>query len=38
MAIYRSMNTDFREQHWTAILGGIDQHLNRKPPFRRVAL
>ena len=30
-----SNDTHSREQHWAAILGSIDQHLNCKPPFRR---
>jgi hypothetical protein len=27
-----------REQHRSAILGGIDQHLNGKPPFLTVVV
>jgi hypothetical protein len=38
VAIDRSSDTHFCEQHWSAILGSIDQHLNCKPPFRRVVL
>jgi hypothetical protein len=26
------------EQHWSAIFGSIDQHLDRQPALRRVAL
>jgi len=34
----RPLDTHFREQHWSAVFGGVDKHLNRKPPsgFRRL--
>jgi hypothetical protein len=34
----RSLYTHFREQHWSAVFSGVDQHLNSKPPFRCIAL
>jgi hypothetical protein len=33
-----SKDSHFREQHWSAIFGGIDKHLDGEPPFRRVTL
>jgi hypothetical protein len=36
VSVDRSKDTHFREQHWPAVLGSIDQHLNCKSPFRRV--
>ena len=38
VSLGRSQNANFREQHWSDALSGIDQHLNCKPPFRSVAL
>jgi hypothetical protein len=35
VSVDRSSDTHFREQHWSAILGSIDQHLNCKPPTRQ---
>jgi hypothetical protein len=34
----RSLDTHFREQHWSAVFSSIDQHLNSKPPFPVIAL
>jgi hypothetical protein len=36
ISVDRSKDTHFGEQHWSAVLGSIDQHLNCKSPFRRV--
>jgi hypothetical protein len=33
----RSIYAHFSEQHWAPIFCGIDQHLNRQSPFRRIA-
>jgi hypothetical protein len=32
-----SNDSHFREQHWPAIFGGIDKHLDGKPPFIAIA-
>src|ERR1700733_16077634 len=34
----RTKHAHFREQHWPAIFGGINEHFNGKSPFRRVTL
>jgi hypothetical protein len=33
-----SKHFHFTEQHWPAIFGGIDKHLDGEPPFRRITL
>jgi hypothetical protein len=38
VAVDRALDTHFCEQHWSAVFSSIDQHLNCKPPFRRIML
>ena len=38
VAVGGALNTQFREQHWSAAFGSIDQHLNCQPPFGRFTL
>jgi hypothetical protein len=33
-----SIDAHFCEQHWPAIFGGIEQHLNSQSPFTAIAL
>jgi hypothetical protein len=33
-----ALDSHLGEQHWSAVFGSIDQHLDRQPAFRRVAL
>jgi hypothetical protein len=37
LSVKRSIYAHFSEQHWAPIFCGIDQHLNRQSPFRRIA-
>jgi hypothetical protein len=37
LSVKRSVYAHFSEQHWAPIFCGIDQHLNRQSPFRRIA-
>ena len=37
ISVKRSIYAHFSEQHWAAVFCGIDQHLNRQSPFRRIA-
>jgi hypothetical protein len=34
----RSIHADLRQEHRSAILGGVGQHLNGKPPFGGITL
>jgi hypothetical protein len=36
VSVDRALDTHFRKQHWSAVFSSIDQHLNCKPPFRRI--
>jgi hypothetical protein len=37
LLVKRSIYAHFSEKHWAPIFCGIDQHLNRQSPFRRIA-
>jgi CspA family cold shock protein len=34
----RPIDADTRKQHRSAVFGGVDQHLNSKPPLRTIML
>jgi hypothetical protein len=38
VTVGRPKDTHFREQHWPAVLSGIDEHLNGKAPLWAVVL
>ena len=38
VAVGSALNTQFREKHWSAAFGSVDQHLNCQPPFGRFTL
>src|SRR5258708_37395335 len=38
VAVGSALNPQFREKHWSAAFGSVDQHLNCQPPFGRFTL